>query len=301
MTSSYTAVDSTKPAGTQTGPQFAVSANSNDVALWYGLIAANPDGWVYAPVVGSGTAEQPQYMVWTNGAFRVRGTLTWGVSAGATGNITQIIWEVSQDSGSTPNSTGTWAARGSTQTMTYDANGNLTATTNAGGFATFVAYLIGKVKGHTTLLASHTASLAALGTMSTQGAGAVAITGGTINGATIGVTTPSVVAATNFEGVAVNLGNITGTVNIDWNLGDYYYGTQTGVTTITFSNLPASGRAQGLTLEVTNPGAFAWTWPTIKWPSATAPTRTVSGIDLFEFSCRDGATVRGVQSMKDSR
>ena len=56
------------------------------------------------------------------------------------------------------------------------------------------------------------------------------------------------------------------------------------------------------TLELTNPGAFTLTWPAgMKWPGGVAPTRTVAGVDLYEFVCRDGTTVRGAQAQKDSK
>lgn len=299
MPSAYTAADLTKPAGTQTGPQFAASANSNDVAQQDDIVAGQARSWSFAQVVGSGTAEQPQYMVWSNGALRVRATITWGAAGGATGNFSSITWEVSQDSGSTPNSTGTWASMGAAQTFTYDASGNLTATANAGGFGSFVSYLIGKVKALLTSFNAHTAATGTavhgLGNMATQSAAAVAITGGAITG--------TAVDATRFRGNAINLGNVTGATNIDLSLGDYFYATVTGAWVPTLINLPASGKWQGMTLELTNPGQFGITgfWATVKWPSASAPSRTVAGIDIYEFWTRDGGTnVRGAQANKDN-
>lgn len=291
MASSYTAFDATKPAGTQTGPQFATSANANDVASEDDIITGQPRSWAFSQVVGSGTAEQPQYMVWSSGTNRVRATITWGSAGGAAGNLSAITWEVSQDSGTTPNSTGTWASMGTAQSFTYDASGNLTATANAGGMLSFVSYLIGKVKA---LLATVTAHIAAVGTavhglgsMAIQAATAVAITGGTLSGIFLDYITA--------KGKCINLGaTLSGTVNIDMATADYFYGTITGITTFAILNKPAADHVQSFTLELTNPGAFAVTWPTgTKWPNATAPTRTVSGKDLYEFTIRDGSTPIG--------
>jgi hypothetical protein len=55
-----------------------------------------------------------------------------------------------------------------------------------------------------------------LGTMSTQNANAVAITGGTINGTTIGATTAASIAGTtgNFSGNLASLGSVSGTSGI---------------------------------------------------------------------------------------
>jgi hypothetical protein len=81
------------------------------------------------------------------------------------------------------------------------ANGGTGATTLSG-------YLFGN--GTSAVTASTTipnTAITGLGTMSTQSAGAVAITGGTINGTSIGATTTSTgafttVTATNYVGIS---------------------------------------------------------------------------------------------------
>lgn len=82
----------------------------------------------------------------------------------------------------------------------------------------------------------------------------------------------------------VNLGNMTGTINIDWSAGDYFYGIVTGTTTLTCSNVPSSGSCQNIMLRLINGGAFTINFPTgSKYPSATLGSLTVSGTDLLNM------------------
>ena len=298
MSSTYVAFGVTKPAGSSTGPTFANDANSNDVALWYAIISGSVPGFVFSITAGTGTAEQPQFYFFTNGVQKVRATNTWGVTSGGTGNITQQIWDVSQDTGAT-------YANVCTQTFTYDASGNITATTAAGAMQVVFYYLIGKVKALLAAFNTHAATAGtgvhSLGTMSTQTASAVAVTGGAIDGTIIGGTTPAASSVVTQKETAFNRGNLTGAVTIDWSAGGYQYATVTGNCTITWSNLPAAGSAQGLTLELTNGGAFTVAYAvTPKWPGGVAPTYTAAGIDIMEFLCRDGGVVRGAQAQKNS-
>lgn len=254
------------------------------------LLAGAAKGWSLSVVNGSGTAEEPQYRVWSNGTERARATFTY-----ASGAVTQIAWEYSDDSGTTPNATGTWTSM-FTQTATYDGSGNQTTGNHSSAFAWLWEW-IAKFK---SLRAAYTAHIAlttgahGTGNMALQAKSAIDITGGSVKGVVLEYVTA--------RGKKVNLGNMSGTINIDWSLGDYFYGTVAGATVLTFSNLPGASTdpAGAITLELTNPGAFALTWPTTKWPGGAAPTRTVSGVDLYEFSCRDGATVRGAQAEANS-
>lgn len=66
------------------------------------------------------------------------------------------------------------------------------------------------------------------------------------------------------------------------------------ITSITFSNIPASGTAYGLTLAFTADGtARAVTWPAaVKWSGGTAPTLTSTNakVDIFVLTTWDGGT-----------
>ena len=73
--------------------------------------------------------------------------------------------------------------------------------------------------------------------------------------------------------------------------GGYFYKTITGITTLTFTNPPATGQVASFTLELINGGAFAVTWPTsVKWQAGTAPTLTAAGTDMIVFTTRDAGT-----------
>jgi hypothetical protein len=87
----------------------------------------------------------------------------------------------------------------------WNADHTLVGTIDVANGGTGASTLTGYVKGNGTSAMTAVATvpstdITGLGTMSTQNANAVAITGGTINGTTIGATTPSSVNATTITG-----------------------------------------------------------------------------------------------------
>jgi len=83
------------------------------------------------------------------------------------------------------------------------------------------------------------------------------------------------------------------TVNCASGNANFFYATAAGAVTWTFSNPPASGTVYEFTLELTNGGAGAQTWPaSVKWhtPGGTAPTLKTTGVDVLTFYSRDGGT-----------
>ena len=87
----------------------------------------------------------------------------------------------------------------------WNADHTLVGTIDVPNGGTGASTLTGYVKGNGTSAMTASATvpstdITGLGTMSTQNANAVAITGGTINGTTIGATTPSTVNATTLSG-----------------------------------------------------------------------------------------------------
>jgi len=76
--------------------------------------------------------------------------------------------------------------------------------------------------------------------------------------------------------------------------GNYFTKTIAGVSTFTFSNAPAAGKAYAFTLELTHTSGSA-NWPaTVKWPNDTAPTLTAGKTHLFMFVTDDsGSRWRG--------
>ena len=94
-----------------------------------------------------------------------------------------------------------------------------------------------------------------------------------------------------------------GADNIDLATGNVFTKTITATTTLTVSNVLASGNANRFILELTNGGAYAITWFSgIKWAGGTVPTLTASGVDILGFYSHDGGTTyRAVILAKDSK
>lgn len=119
-----------------------------------------------------------------------------------------------------------------------------------------------------------------LGTIASQNATSVAITGGSIDGTSFGATTPAAVNASKVSTAVSALGSISGTVSIDCSVANVYTFTPSTATTLSFTNPPAAGRAQVIVLKITNGGAQTITYPSgSKFPGGTAPTLTSAGID----------------------
>jgi hypothetical protein len=99
------------------------------------------------------------------------------------------------------------------------------------------------------------------------------------------------------------LGNVSGGVTINMELGNYVSATATGAITWTFSNPPTGARAGSIILELTNGGAYTQYWPaSIRWPAGSAPSLAAAGVDVLVFITDDGGTNwRGAISMGDSR
>lgn len=94
-----------------------------------------------------------------------------------------------------------------------------------------------------------------------------------------------------------------GANDIDLATGNVFTKIITTTTTLTISNVLASGNANSFILELTNGGAYAITWFSgIKWSGGTVPTLTASGVDILGFYSHDGGTTyRGIVLAKDSK
>jgi hypothetical protein len=80
--------------------------------------------------------------------------------------------------------------------------------------------------------------------------------------------------------------------NIDLTVGNIFTKTISGTTTLTVSNVPASGTAASFILDLTNGGSAAITWwAGIKWPGGAVPVLTASGRDVLGFYTHDGGTI----------
>lgn len=278
----YTAFSPTVPAGSQTGPNFATSANANDVALMHGLAtgALGSPNWTWA--VTAGTNDKPTTVVLTNvadGTKKLRYTIAYGSGHYAS----SVTVAYSTDSG------GTYPDTIGTHTFTYTSN-ELTAG-NAGSFLLGrVMHVYGFLRSLYTAASDHAATSVAsgahsAGTMAIQNANAVAITGGS--------------ASVTYEREAkVAKGSISGSTAIDWAAGGLQTITVTGAgATLTHSNLP-SGVAGYVTLDVTNGGLATSLLTGCKFAGGAAPSLTSSGRDIISLLCHDGSTVNVVGVVK---
>lgn len=293
----YTHYDSANPLGSQTGPNAILSTYNNLIALRNAIMAGKVQGFVFERANGSGSADDPQFFYFKNATTSIwfRATNTW-----TGGAITSQTWDWSNDAGAT------WAAMHAADAVTYDSAKNITAATIGASFLIIAMEALAKVRKAITDLAAHIAGTGSgvhgLGSVSTQAASAVALTGGTINGTAIGGTTPAAVDATRVREAFVDAGTIAGggTATLDWSAASHFAltaPTSTASFTIAFSNLPASGKSQGVTIEIINggrTGGGAITYPAnAKWIGgvATKPADSsleTSGRNLFAVVTRDG-------------
>lgn len=91
--------------------------------------------------------------------------------------------------------------------------------------------------------------------------------------------------------------------DIDLTAGNFFTKTISGATTLTVSNVPASGTTASLILDLTNGGSATITWWSgVKWAGGTAPTLTSAGRDVLGFYTHDGGTTwTGLVLGKDVR
>lgn len=79
--------------------------------------------------------------------------------------------------------------------------------------------------------------------------------------------------------------------DIDLATGNLFTKTISGATTLTVSNIPASGTLASFILDLTNGGSATITWWSgVKWAGGTAPTLTAAGRDVLGFYTHDGGT-----------
>jgi len=178
---------------------------------------------------------------WSN--FSVSATYTAGTGLTLTGTVFSI----------TPVGTaGTYGSASSVPVITTNASGQVSSVTN-------------------TSIAISNAQVSGLGTMSTQNANAVAITGGTINGATIGASTAAAITGTTvtassyFSGPGTNLTGTASGLSIGGNAA-----TATSAGSVTNSLTINSGGAGGTSPQTYN-GAAAIT---ISYNTVGAPSTT---------------------------
>lgn len=103
------------------------------------------------------------------------------------------------------------------------------------------------------------------------------------------------ITATGFKETRTTPSISSGTLTLDCTAGNVFaVSLNANITTLTFTNVPASGTAFGLTLALTADGtARTVTWgAAVKWPGGTAPTLTSTNgkVDVFVLTTWDGGT-----------
>lgn len=82
------------------------------------------------------------------------------------------------------------------------------------------------------------------------------------------------------KNAVVNLGSISGSVNIDLGAGDMFVGTVIGTTTFNFINAPSTNQGQVAILRLTNAGSYTVNFPAGSKFAGGGVTFTASGTDL---------------------
>ena len=195
---------------------------------------------------------------------------------------------------------GTYGNASAVGVFTVNSQGQLTAASN-----TSISIANSQVTG--------------LGTMSTQNASAVDITGGnavfTVANATTStitnlsssnvVITGGTVSNTpidfqdqlatrpTLKDYSIN-GEVLGLLNANTSLNfanaNFFSATANANVTISFANASAANTLSGCVLALTNGGSQTLTWSNVAWSGNTAPSLTSNGLDILVFVTYDGGT-----------
>ena len=289
-TPAFTHIDTTKPtvAGTR---QTGIDATRNNFAalVWY-ITMGHAPGWSMA---NSANVEEPAWRMWTNGSDRLAVYYTY-----TAGYVTAIQYDWSNDGA-------TWVQI-HTETLTYNTGNNYTAGTNASALSQIWEW-VGKFKDLRTLFTAHNGGAVGtyhtgIGTMAAQAASAVAVTGGSIKGTTVGGTGAG--EAVNGKFTAANekyAGDVTiggSTYTLDMSLGTWFRISPTGNYNIAVSNAPASGWINVILLEVVDGAGHSLTMTGGSWGALGAPTFSAN-TDFVQLISRDAfSTTRIIMGSK---
>ena len=110
------------PVASGTINELCTDTRNNLEAVRDAVVMGVASGWGFTK--NGGTAEQPAEVRYSKGNERIRGTLTWGTSGGADGNVTVAAWSYTADhTAGTP----VFDAIG-TETISYDTDANVVST-----------------------------------------------------------------------------------------------------------------------------------------------------------------------------
>lgn len=103
-----------------------------------------------------------------------------------------------------------------------------------------------------------------------------------------------------------DLGTVSGDVEIDLDVGNYFMLQMSGATNLQVVNIPSGTIATAFLVRIINPGAFDLTFEDgdirFKWPSGIVPSFTVNGIDTLMFiTDNNGDSIRVSLLLRNSR
>jgi len=94
----YDPFTNAKPDGSvDTGPQVVDYTRKNLMAMRDAVVIGAMSGWSCTPA--GADLSKPSSIVWQRigSTEKIRATLTWGTTGGATDNVTRALWEYSTD------------------------------------------------------------------------------------------------------------------------------------------------------------------------------------------------------------
>ena len=251
-----------------------VLVKNQTLSQFNGIYIASTTTWTRATDMDVWSEVPGAYTVILNGGQQDTG---WVCTATASGtiNVTAMPWV--QFSAASTYFAGTGLSL-SSNTFSITPVGTAGTYGSASAVPVFVTNASGQITSVTnTSIAITNTQVSGLGTMSTQNANSVAITGGSIDNTTIGSTTASTVkgttvtATTQFSGPGTGLTGTATSLNIGGNAATATSATSASSVTnsITFNN-SGSGAASGTTFN----GSVA---QTISYNTIGAPSTTGSG------------------------
>ena len=121
------------------------------------------------------------------------------------------------------------------------------------------------------------------------------------SGVVVGTTDTQTLSAKTITGLKETK-TTSSSYNFDLSAGNYFTHTASA-NNLTVSNVPTTGTVGSFIIELTNGGAFTFSfWSGIKWAGGSVPTLTASGVDILGFYTHDGGTTwRGLLLAKDSK
>lgn len=205
--------------------------------------------------------------------------------------------------------TGTGLTGGPITTSGTISIANTTVVSGTYGNSNTVAVFTVNAQGQLTSASNTSISIpntqvTGLGTMSTQDAINVSITGGTASNIAVDFQDKLATRPT-LKDYSIN-GEVLGLLNANTALNfanaNFFSATANANVTISFSNPSPANTLSGCVLALTNGGSKTITWSNVAWSGNTAPTLTSNGLDLLVFVTYDsGSTIHGMVASLDSK